>query len=434
MSRVFPSFFCFAALVALTLSAMAVEPASAVGERPQFAAYKSRIEEELRGNILKFWIQHVRDRERGGFYGEISNTLEIKKDAPRGSLLTSRILWTYSAAYRRYRDPAYLEMAKWAYDDLAQRFWDREFGGVYWLNTADGKPLNTRKQIYGQVFALYALSEFHRATGDADALSKAIALYRLIEQHARDGKHGGYFEVCTREWSRELNPRNSSLEAYGAKSQNTHLHVMEAYTNLLRVWPDEGLRNAQRALVEVMLTRILDSKTNHLVLFFTENWTPRTKEISFGHDIEASWLLTEAADVLGDQPLIEGMKPVALAIADVTLREGVDEDGSLLYEAVPGRITKSDREWWPQAEAAVGFYNAYQLSGEERYLQAAWRVWDFIEQKLVDRKHGEWFRAVSSKGVVSAQPKVSLWKCPYHNGRACLELLERIERTENRRR
>lgn len=396
------------------------------------AEYRARAERELRENILPFWMQHTVDRERGGFHGEISNDLVIKQDAIRGSLLTSRVLWTFSAAYRRYKSADYLDMARWAYRDLVERFWDTEFGGVYWTATAEGKPVNQVKQVYGQAFALYALSEYHRATGDREALDRAVRIYQLLEEHARDRVNGGYFEACTRQWKRETNPRRSAMETTGPKSQNTHLHVLEAFTNLYRAWPDAGLRESQASLVEIMLTRILDPKSHHLVLFLSEDWKPITDEISFGHDIEAAWLLTEAAEVLGDEALLRRIKPVALEIARVTLRQGVDRDGSLLYEADPGGVTRSDREWWPQAEAVVGFLNAHQLGGDPAYLTAAYRVWDYIEAHLVDKEHGEWYRAVSKTGRVARAPKVSLWKCPYHNGRACMEAVERLEKLSAR--
>lgn len=395
--------------------------------------YDQRVERELRDNILKFWITHVVDREHGGFYGEISNDLVVRKNAARGALLTSRILWTYSAAYRRYHDAAYLEMATWAYNDLVEHFWDKEHGGLFWTITAAGEPQRTEKQIYGQVFGIYALSEFYRATDNRAALEHAIKIYRLIEEHAHDSTFGGYFEVCARDWQRDQSRMRSAMETRGSKSQNTHLHVLEAYTNLLRAWPDEGLKKSQSELIELMLTKILDQKTHHLVLFMGDDWSPRGDGISFGHDIEASWLLTEAADVMGDEALTKRVRATALEIARVTLEQGIDTDGSLLYEANAQGVTDTNREWWPQAEAAVGFMNAYQLSGDERYRAASLRLWDYIEAQLVDHENGEWFRARSKSGVPSRQPKVSLWKCPYHNGRACMELTERLSQARTER-
>ncbi|PTY06529.1 N-acyl-D-glucosamine 2-epimerase [Opitutaceae bacterium EW11] len=407
------------------------EDGAAASARPAPEALnglRQRVEHELRGDILKFWIQHTVDKARGGFFGEISNDLRVSADAERGALLTSRILWTYSAAYRRYHNPSDLQMARWAYDDLMSRFWDRDFGGLFWSTSAEGAPRKVMKQVYGQVFGIYALSEYFRATGEQAALDRAIQIYRLLESHARDPKNGGYFEVCTRDWTREANLKRSALEPLGAKSQNTHLHVMEAYTNLLRVWPDRGLRSAHRDLMEVMMTRILDPKTHHLVLFLDEDWTPRTDEISFGHDIEFSWLIVEAAEVQGDPALLAKAREVSLQVADAVRNQGVDRDGALVYEATPRGVSDRSREWWPQAEAAVGFLNAYELSGDPRYAELAAGVWGFIDARLVDHKYGEWFRAVDARGKVVASPKVSLWKCPYHNGRSCFELIERLEK------
>lgn len=412
------------------------------------ASFSQRVEQELRGDILPFWIAHTIDREHEGFYGEISNDLVVRKNAPRGALLTSRILWTYSAAYRRYHDKAYLEMARWAYHDLVNHFWDGDYGGLFWSITVEGKPLKVEKQVYGQVFGIYALAEFFRATQEPEALTYATRIYRLLEEHAHDDKFGGYFEVCPRTWQRAVavpasdngsadatkGPGKSSpaavvsaMEAGGSKTQNTHLHVLEAFTNLLRAWPDPGLRKSQSALIDLMLTKILDPKTHHLILYMNDDWSPRSDGISFGHDIEASWLLNEAAEAVGDDALRQRVKTVSLQIAQATLEQGLDADGSLLYEATPHGVTDSRREWWPQAEAAVGFYNAYQLSHDQRFRDASYRVWDYIESHLVDHKNGEWYRSVTKDGVVSGQPKVSLWKCPYHNGRCCLELLERSE-------
>jgi mannobiose 2-epimerase len=401
-------------------------PAAAVADPAALRAYLTRIESELRDNILPFWLQHAPDREHGGFVGEISDDLVVKPDAPRGALLSARILWTYSTAYGRYQDPAHLEMARRAYDDLLNRFWDREDGGLLWSITADGQPLVTRKVLYVQAFGIYGLSEFHRATGDQGALDRAIALYRAIEAHCHDHEHGGYYEEFTRDWKLEKGMRRSVMGSLALKSQNAHLHLLEAYTNLLQVWPDPELRRNLRELVEVMLTRIINPANHHLWLFLAADWTPRSDRISFGHDIEASWLLVEAATVLDDPALTARIRTIALQMAQATLAEGVDTDGGLFSEADPKGLTDATKEWWQQAEAATGFLNAFQTSGDPRFLQASLHSWDFIATHLVDRKHGEWFRAVKRDGTVWTQAKVSFWKCPYHNGRACLEMIDRL--------
>jgi mannobiose 2-epimerase len=407
-------------------SPAAVSPSPSAAVPPaDLAAFRSSIEGELNNDILPFWLKYTRDRERGGFYGEIRNDLTIKKNAPRGALLTSRILWTFSSAYRQNHDPACLEMARWAYDDLLARFWDKENGGLVWSVKADGKPVDTRKVTYGQAFGIYALAEYHRASGDHTALEHAIELYKTIESHSHDMTHGGYFEEYNQEWKRLPNWRQRYVSPF-AKSQNTLLHVMEAYANLLRVWPDPGLRTNLYDLTEVMLTRVLNPASHHLRLYLDEDWTPRSDEISFGHDIEFSWLVLETAEVLGDADLIARTKAVTVEVARATLAEGVDADGAILSEAGPKGLTNTNKEWWEQAEGVVGFFNAYQLSGDPRFLAASRRCWDFIDAHVIDHKRGEWYNLLDRNCRVISPDKVSLWKCPYHDGRCCMEMIERL--------
>lgn len=386
-----------------------------------------RIEAELLQNILPFWIKHTVNAPREIFHGAMTNDLVVDRTVARGALLSARILWTYSAAYLLYREPSHLEMARLAHDDLVGNFWDRENGGFYWSITAEGDPLNPRKQVYGQAFAIYALTEYHRATGQKEPLDRAILLFNLLEQHARDRELGGYFEAFSREWGTIADMRLGEADMNVPKSQNTHLHVMEAYTNLLRVWPDSAVKESQRSLVAVMLDRILDPATGHLQLFFSKDWVSQTDVVSYGHDIEAGWLLMEAAEALSDPALLARLKPLVVKIAEATLAEGVDSDGALFNAGTPKGVMDFEKEWWPQAEAVVGFLCAYQVSGDERFLKAALRCWDFIETHLVDRKHGEWFRGTSRDGrVLDKHLKVSFWKCPYHNGRACMEASRRL--------
>lgn len=393
----------------------------------ELSSYRSRIEADLRGNILPFWRQHVADREHQTFFGSLTNELVLDRAVARGALLTTRILWTFASAHRRYRDPADLAMADLAYADLLARFLDREHGGLFWSINADGTPERTRKQIYGQAFGIYALTEYHLATGQREPLDLAIAIFRLIEQHGRDRRLGGYWEAFARDWSPIEDVRLSAVDMNTPKSQNTLLHVMEAYTNLLRVWPDATLRSALADLLDVMRKHVLDATTHHLGLFFDADWTVKSDRISYGHDIEASWLFWEAVTVLADPAITARFKPAVLAIAEVTLAEGIDTDGGLYNEGSPAGLTNTNKEWWPQAEAVVGFLNAYQLSGDERFLRAALRTWDFIEAKLIDRRSGEWLRGVTRDGaVLTGELKVSFWKCPYHNGRAGLEAVARL--------
>ena len=383
-------------------------------------------EKELRGNILPFWLKNARDREHGGFHAFIGEDMSVRDDQPRGALLTSRILWTFSAVYLKYHDPEYLEMARWAYRDLVDNFIDKEHGGLFWSISLAGKPVDAHKQIYGQIFGVYALSEFYRATGEKPALDQAVAIYRLIEQHAADAKNGGYYDALNREWQQEKG-RKANVLGEAPKSQNSHIHILEGFTSLLRVWPDEGLRQRQHELIELTLTRIIDPRTHHLVLFMQNDWTPIGDEVSYGHDIELSWLLVEAAEVLGDPALLARAKQAALDIARVTDAEGVDRDGGVYNEGSPHGLTNTNKEWWEQAEAAVGFLNAYQISGDPEDFARTLRSWNFIQEKFVDRQNGDWHNTLRRDGTPIRGAKLSLWKCPYHNSRCCLELIARVQ-------
>jgi mannobiose 2-epimerase len=287
--------------------------------------------------------------------------------------------------------------------------------------------LRDRKQVYGQAFAIYALAEYHAATGRREPLDLAVATQGLVEAHARDQRHGGYLEAFGRGWEPIADMRLSAVDLNEPKSQNTHLHVMEAYTRLLGVWPDPALRGQLAEILGLMLGRIVNPRTCHLGLFFAGDWALRSDRISYGHDIEAAWLLCQAADALGDPVLQERIRPLAARIAEVTLAEGVDADGGVYNEGAPSGLTNTNKEWWPQAEAVVGFLNAFQVSGEERFLVAAQRTWDFIEKRIIDRSRGEWLRGVTRDGrVLDGELKVGFWKCPYHNGRTGLEATRRL--------
>jgi len=398
------------------------------GAEGEVARFRDSVEDELRGNILPFWLEHVPHPERDGFHGAVGRDGRPLERAPRAALMTSRILWTFSAAYRMYGADEYRAMAERAARDLERNFRDQEHGGYFWSLTPAGAPLNDGKHLYGQAFAMYALAEYHRATGDPLARARALELFDLVERHAADRVNGGYLESFTRDWRPVPAGQPSPIGPPELKSQNTHLHLMEAFASLLRATDEPRVRAAQRDLITLVLDRIVDPRSAHLGLFFAAVWTPRSSEISYGHDIEFAWLVTEAATELGDTALIERARPLAVRVAEVTLEEGVMEDGGIPYEAnAEGRPTMPHREWWVPAEAAVGFLNAYQLSGDERFLSAARQQWDYIQRHFVDREHGEWFHSVSADGRVAMNhPKADAWKCPYHNGRACMELVRRL--------
>jgi mannobiose 2-epimerase len=396
--------------------------------------WAARIEKELLENILPFWMLHTVDRENGGFYGKVDCDGHIDREAPRASVINSRILWTFSAACRLV-GPAYRATADWAYDYIVDKFWDAEYGGVYWMLDYRGNPLSDRKQIYAQAFAAYAMAEYYRATGKPESLEFAQRLFRLIEDHSRDAVWKGYLEARGREWGALEDMRLSEKDLNSPKSMNTHLHVMEAYTNLLRVWRDPELEARQKELLEVTMDRIVDNSTGHFKLFFDNQWNSLTEHVSFGHDIEGSWLIQEAAEVLGDRALVDRARKLALRMAETVYAEGLDKDGSLFYEADSnGVMIDPKKHWWAQAEAVVGFYNAFQLSGHEHFLDQSYRVWEYIETHIVDRVHGEWHAKLSPAGVPYPEKDDSdaclagPWKCPYHNSRVCYEMMERLNK------
>jgi cellobiose epimerase len=333
-----------------------------------------------------------------------------------------------SAAYRALGDESYRAAAEQSAVHFAAHFIDPTFGGVFWMIDALGRPLDDRKHVYAQAFAIYALVEHHAATGDERSLNAAIAIFKLIEAHACDAEHGGYEEAFSRDWKLLDDVRLSAVDANERRSMNTHLHVLEAYTPLYAVWPDARLRTRIESLLELFMDRIIAPAGDHVGAFFTADWQPRSTKISFGHDIETSWLLVKAARALGDLPLIERTQSAAGALAAAVLRRGVDmEEGGIFNELADGHLD-TDKEWWPQAEAVVGFLAAFQDTGRGEFLEAALGAWSFSRDHLFDRRNGEWFRRVSRAGDESrGGEKVGPWKCPYHNGRACLEVMARVD-------
>ena len=384
------------------------------------------VRSELTTHILPFWMNRMVDHEKGGFYGQITGEGELNSNADKGGILNARILWTFAAAYRVLGTPAYLEMATRAKDYLLNHFVDKEYGGIYWSVDCNGKPLDTKKQIYALGFAIYGLSEYYRATDDEEALNTAIRLFHAIEQYSFDPVCGGYFEAFTREWGIIEDMRLSDKDANEKKTMNTHLHILEPYTNLYRVWKTPVLAEALRRLITIFLERILDRKTMHLNLFFDEQWNCKSHIVSYGHDIEASWLLHEAALVLGDAELLSKVEHVVKGIAEAAA-EGLWYDGSLIYErdSITGHCDE-ERHWWPQAESVVGYFNLYQHWGDEDGLKHALKGWEYIRENLIDMEDGEGYWSRRACGHINlTDDKAGFWKCPYHNGRMCLELIER---------
>ncbi len=396
----------------------------------ELETFSKQVANHLFGHYLPFWCGPALDRENGGWMAWLSNDLQPDRSQPKGLIVNSRILWAISAVHLVRPEPVYFDMAARAFDFVMNKFWDAEHGGAFWRLDDSGRVIDDSKKIYGQAFYIYALAEFHHAFGSTAALARVKELFELVERHAHDAKFGGYIEVCNRDWSEAgAEARLSDKDMNEKKSMNNHLHVLEAYTNLYRVWPEPRVAGRLRELTGLFLTRILDAKTRHLHHFFNEQWQVRSDTYTFGHDIEASWLLYEAAEVLGDVELLEQVRSVTLHIVETVFNEGFSADGGLCYEGRAGKIIDEGRECWPQAEAMVGFLNAYELSGNRAFFAAAVQTWKFIEAHLVDRIHGEWFWRINPDGKPDPRlPKVSEWKGPYHATRACLETMRRLQK------
>ncbi|MDR0798988.1 MAG: AGE family epimerase/isomerase [Dysgonamonadaceae bacterium] len=379
----------------------------------------------LEENILPFWINQMQDHEHGGFYGRIDGNNQLHAQANKGSVLNARILWTFSAAYRLLKNPVYLAVAQRAFDYITAHFIDETYGGIYWELDYQGRPVNTKKQTYAQGFALYGFSEFYRATGNEQALELAKQFFFLLEK-CHDDALGGYLEAYTRDWQAIEDVRLSDKDANEKKTMNTHLHVLEPYTNLLRIWKDERLIQAQRRLIGLFTDHIVNSQTHHLDLFFDEEWNLKSSAVSYGHDIEASWLLFEAAETLDDPQLLEKIKSLSLQIADAA-DEGLQTDGSMIYEK-DGDHADRDRHWWVQAESVVGNLYAYRNSGNLKYKENAEQALQYIENQLLDKENGEWHWSRKADGSLNRiDDKAGFWKCPYHNGRMCMEIIEHFK-------
>jgi mannobiose 2-epimerase len=392
----------------------------------QLNIYKKELEIEL-GNILEYWINNTQDVAEGGFYGKIDNDNHVIPGSPKGSVLNARILWSFSAAYNLTGKKHYLEIADRACQYIIDHIIDKKYGGVYWTVNHSGNKLDTKKQVYASAFTIYALSEYYKANRSLDVLNEAAKLFWLLVDKSFDHNKTGYLEAFTYDWQPISDLRLSAKDANEKKTMNTHLHVLEGYTNLYRVWPDDALKQQIVLLLNNFLDHFIDTETGHLNLFFDEDWKKRSTLVSYGHDIEAAWLLLDSAEVIGDAVLTDRFKSIAIKISEAT-QEGMDNDGGLWYEYEPAEdhLVK-EKHWWVQAEAMVGFFNTWQITGDRKYLDLSTMNWDFVKDNILDKKNGEWFWGINEHGqVMTADDKAGLWKCPYHNSRACIEIIKRI--------
>lgn len=382
---------------------------------------KADMRQVLEENILKYWMERMVDEEHGGFYGRRDGNDRLVPDAPKGAVLNARILWAFSASYRVLKRDEYKQMALRAKEYILKHFIDREYGGVYWMLDCEGNPIDLKKQTYAIGFMIYGFSELYRATGDEDSLKVAIQLFNDIERHAYDAQNNGYIEALTREWQPIEDMRLSDKDENGSRTMNTHLHILEPYTNLYRVWKDKELEQQLRNLIHIFVTKILNPQTYHLDLFFDDHWQGKRNIESYGHDIEAAWLLTEALEVLGDEQFTSEIMPVVRRITQAS-EKGLMPDGSMIHED-----RDSDRHWWVQCECIIGEINQWQHFGDNEALARALKCWSYTKQHLIDWEYGEWYWSIREDGSLNLDDdKAGPWKCPYHNSRMCLEVIERI--------
>ncbi len=376
---------------------------------------------ELTERILPFWNK-LRDDENGGFYGFMNNDLEVDKKADKGVILNSRILWFYSSCYRTLGEEYMLDNAKHAYEFL-KKCVDKKYGGVYWMMTFDGKPADDMKHTYNQAFAIYALSAYYLASKDNSALKLAFDLFETVEEKCTDDI--AYLEAMSRDWKIVPNDALSENGLMADKTMNTVLHLMEAYTVLFEASGDHRVEERLLFLLEITKDKIFNSEKNCLRVFFNRELEQIGDIHSYGHDIEASWLIDRACEVIGNRRLQAEWRNIDLRIARNIL-DIAFENGAVNNERENDKIDKK-RIWWVQAESVVGFINAFQNCGEKQYLDAAETVFNWIITKQADkRKNSEWWGEVTFEGEpMQTVNMVNPWKCPYHNGRMCIEVINK---------
>ena len=387
------------------------------------ASFRDEVLEVLEHNILNWWL--TLEDPHGGFFGEADGTGETVYDAPRGVILNARIIWSFSAAYRALRKPEYLKAAVHAKDWFLRHCCDAANGGVYWSVTAAGAPLDDKKQLYAQGFAIYGLSELYKVSPEEETLQAAVNLFRVVESKFRDAENGGYIEALSRDFSPLEDMSLSAHDINADKTMNSHLHILEAYANLYQVWPDPELKRAVEDLLDIVCGKIM-GPGGHLRLYFRRDWSVLPGGISYGHDIETSWLALECASTLGDQAVIDRVRPASLLMGKAG-NEGFRADGSMMYEKLEDGTLDLSRQWWVLAESVVGNLWLWKYHGDSQGLDRALSAWAYIRDNVVDWDNGEWFWGVHPDGTPDKDsPKAGFWKCPYHNTRMCLQVLELV--------
>lgn len=385
--------------------------------------FAKEVKKHLTKNLIPFW-QNLKDEEYGGFYGYLGYDLKLDKKAEKGCILNSRILWFFSNAYVILQEQSLLESAGHAFLFLKEHCLDREYGGVYWSLDYKGQPKDTTKHTYNQAFAIYALSSYYAASGDPEALEIARSLFRIIETKCKDSF--GYLEAFNRRFEPEENDKLSENGVLAEKTMNTLLHVFEAYTELYRVSGKKKVADQIRFMLDLVADKVYNKEKGRQEVFFDSKWNTLIDLYSYGHDIETAWLVNRGLEILDDAAYMQKLMPITEEIAG-NIYERAYIDHSVVNEAENGAVDTT-RVWWVQAEAVVGFTDAYQKSGDEKYLEAAEDIWQYIKTCFVDKRSGsEWFWALDKDRKPLNKPIVEPWKCPYHNGRMCFEIIRRMQ-------
>lgn len=412
----------------LAAEAIIAAPAFTHPAAAEYAKWRAVFERNLRENILGFWLAHGPDRERGGFFGATDRKGTPDPLAPRSLVVNSRLVWTFASARRALGNEEYAASAKAAYSYLVANFRDAKYGGWFWSLSASGKVIDTHKHLYGQSFAIYGLAEYARTFGDKEALKLALDTFRLMDGKAHDAKNGGYLEPWTREWKPET--KEHPIGPPGRKTTNTHLHLLESLTTLLVASGDPAVKARLEELYGLFITKIVDP-AGYAHEYFTPDWTPAgpADDASYGHDMELAWLMQEAAAALGKPDDPAGVA-LSKSLLTHSVKYGYDEVRGGVFERGPAGqpATVRSKTWWAQAEALVGLLEGWELTSDEGYWRRFEQSAGFVLSTVCDNEYGEWYPQFRADGTVDYDAKISPWKCPYHNGRACLEVMARLGR------
>lgn len=381
------------------------------------------IKQELTNHIIPFW-KGFKDEEHGGYYGEMDYSLKLYKHADKGGILNSRILWFFSNAYLTLKEKECLDYATHSYEFLKNAFYDKEYGGIYWSVTYDGKAKDDTKHTYNQAFAIYALASYYDASKNREALQMAYDLVDIVENKCRDDL--GYLEAFDRSFQPASNEKLSENGVMASRTMNTLMHVYEAYTELYRVDKNPEIAKSMFWMLDFFADKVYNPAKRRLEVFFDRQMNSLIDLNSYGHDIEASWLIDRGVEILGDSNYMERITPITRELA-AHIHEVAMDEASLYNECEAGKVD-TKKVWWVQAEAILGFINGYQKdSSRTEYLITAGKIWDYIKNYMIDHREGsEWFNELKKDGQpIKSKEIVGPWKCPYHNGRMCFEVMNR---------